>query len=148
MKIPEILDWKDYLFSFRKKYDLRFMVILDKFERLLVFGGSSERNHLVIQQQKTRTSSPIEAAALKIPLLKKAISVKVTKKLLEFGLGPRPTIPTERLCSLDGITKTIQTLLEIKKGLDEHELLAKLVVVKLIFAGVVIVGVEQVLQES
>ncbi|RHZ60859.1 hypothetical protein Glove_350g176 [Diversispora epigaea] len=79
----------------------------------------------------------------KIPLPKQAMAVKVTKTLQEFGLGPRPTIPTEIVCARwTELQKAIQTLLEIKKGVDkhEHELKIKVNLYKKISSGIELNG--------
>ncbi|CAG8570745.1 6608_t:CDS:2 [Diversispora eburnea] len=160
-------DWTreetDYLFSLCKKYDLRFMVILDRCEypnkrkKSILSNPTTPTMEitnsifrapmdLLSTKKNRRTSSPSIAAAAsevhnipttvrrekfppgvvdrvsRMPLPKQAMAVKVTKALQEFGLGPRPTIPTEIVCARwTELQKAIQTLLEIKKGVDKHE---------------------------
>ncbi|CAG8547091.1 12039_t:CDS:2, partial [Acaulospora colombiana] len=186
----------DYLFSLCRKYDLRFIVIHDRYEyseRSMEEEESlleeyerieqnekkfaKERENLMkllnfqeVVQQKRKKSllsgpttpttevvhSPIEVHATpttarrekfpqgvvvrsqRIPSPKQAMAAKVQKTLQEFGLGPRPTIPTENVCGRwTELQKAIQTLLEIKKGVDkqEHELKAKINLYKKITSG-------------
>ncbi len=64
----------------------------------------------------------------KIPIPKQALLLKVHKALQEFGLGPRPTMPTETVCAkFTELQKMTQNLLDLKKLVDkqEHELKIK-----------------------
>ena len=64
----------------------------------------------------------------KIPIPKQALLFKVHKALQEFGLGPRPTMPTETVCAkFTELQKLTQNLLDLKKQVDkqEHELRIK-----------------------
>ncbi|CAG8518282.1 8658_t:CDS:2 [Diversispora eburnea] len=92
-------------------------------------GAAAAEAHSPIEVHNTPTTVRREkfppgvvVRSSKIPLPKQAMTVKVTKTLQEFGLGPRPTIPTEIVCARwTELQKAIQTLLEIKKGVDKHE---------------------------
>ncbi|CAG8615394.1 6877_t:CDS:10, partial [Acaulospora morrowiae] len=108
-------------------------------------GTSAVEVHSPIEAHATPTTARREkfpqgvvVRSQRIPSPKQAMAAKVQKTLQEFGLGPRPTIPTENVCARwTELQKAIQTLLEIKKGVDkqEHELKAKINLYKKITSG-------------
>src|SRR3954454_3398227 len=78
--------------------------------------------------KKEKLNPGVLVRSQKIPIPKQALLLKVHKALQEFGLGPRPTMPTENVCSkFTELQKMTQNLLDLKKQVDkqEHELKIK-----------------------
>ncbi|KAF0451022.1 SWR1-complex protein 4 [Gigaspora margarita] len=93
----------------------------------------AEVHNAPITARKEKFPQGVVVRSSKIPLPKQTMILKVQKTLQEFGLGPRPSIPTETVCArwVD-LQKAIQTLLDVKKAVEkaDHELKAKKVLLQ------------------
>lgn len=93
-----------------------------------VEAHSPKEVHTPIVSKKEKLNPGVLVRSQKIPIPKQALLLKVHKALQEFGLGPRPTMPTENVCSkFTELQKMTQNLLDLKKQVDkqEHELKIK-----------------------
>ncbi|GBB87898.1 hypothetical protein RclHR1_01440013 [Rhizophagus clarus] len=93
-----------------------------------VEAHSPKEIHTPIVSKKEKLNPGVLVRSQKIPIPKQALLLKVHKALQEFGLGPRPTMPTENVCSkFTELQKMTQNLLDLKKQVDkqEHELKIK-----------------------
>jgi len=93
-----------------------------------VEAHSPKEVHTPIVSKKEKLNPGVLVRSQKIPIPKQALLLKVHKALQEFGLGPRPTMPTETVCAkFTELQKMTQNLLDLKKQVDkqEHELKIK-----------------------
>ncbi|CAI2168858.1 2535_t:CDS:10 [Funneliformis geosporum] len=95
---------------------------------IAIEAHSPKEIHTPIVLKKEKLTPGVLVRSQKIPIPKQALLHKVHKALQEFGLGPRPTMPTETVCAkFTELQKMTQNLLDLKKLVDkqEHELKLK-----------------------
>ncbi|CAG8523086.1 12253_t:CDS:10 [Funneliformis caledonium] len=95
---------------------------------IAIEAHSPKEVHTPMVVKKEKLTPGVLVRSQKIPIPKLALLHKVHKSLQEFGLGPRPTMPTETVCAkFTELQKMTQNLLDLKKLVDkqEHDLKVK-----------------------